>query len=87
MAPCGDAYCGTLTGGGGADVEVQYFGTVLITDMRWNGTEYAGGQILDVETGQVYLSRLRFSGPNRLRVSGCVLGGLICGGQVWARID
>lgn len=87
MAPCGDAYCGTLTGGSGTHVDTQYFGTVMITHMRWTGSEYSGGQLLDVETRRVYQSRLRFLGPDRLQVSGCVLGGLICGGQVWARIE
>lgn len=87
FAPCGTAYCGTLTGGGGQRVDPQYFGTVLVTDMRWTGAGFTGGELLDVETGQIYRSRMRFRGPDRLRVSGCVMGGLICGGQTWVRIE
>ncbi len=87
FAPCGDSFCGTLTGGGGQNVNPQYFGTVLVRDMRWDGSEFSGGTLLDVETGRVYQARLRFRGPNALRVSGCVLGGVICGGQTWARVE
>lgn len=85
--PCGDAVCGTLIGGGGRNVDPQFFGTVMVSDMRWDGTEFTGGQLLDVETGRVYLSRMRLVGPDQLRVSGCVLGGLICGGQTWTRVE
>lgn len=87
FAPCGTAYCGTLTGGGGAQVNPQFFGTVLVQDMRWTGDAFEGGSLLDVETGRVYLSRMRFRGADHLRVTGCVLGGLICGGQTWTRIE
>ncbi|WP_224816100.1 DUF2147 domain-containing protein [Hasllibacter sp. MH4015] len=87
FAPCGPAFCGTLIGGGGANVQSQYFGTVLVTGMQWTGGEFAGGELLDVENGRVYLSRMRFRGPDELRVSGCVLGGLVCGGQTWRRVE
>lgn len=87
FAPCGTAYCGTLIGGGGQDVNEAFFGTIMVTDMRWTGSEFTDGQLLDVENDRVYLSRMRFEGADRLRVSGCVLGGLICGGQTWARIE
>ncbi|GAB5448884.1 DUF2147 domain-containing protein [Gymnodinialimonas sp.] len=85
FAPCGAAYCGTLVDGGGQNVNPQYFGTVLVTGMQWTGSEFDGGRLLDVETGRVYISRMRFRGANSLRISGCVLGGLICGGQTWTR--
>lgn len=87
FAPCGAAYCGTLVDGGGQNVNPQYFGTVMVTDMQWSGAEFTGGSLLDVETGRVYLSRMRFRDANQLRISGCVLGGLICGGQNWTRVQ
>ena len=87
FAPCGAAYCGTLTGGGGANVDPQYFGTVLVRDMVWDGSAFTGGTLEDVENGAIYRARLRFRGPDRLRVSGCILGGVICGGQTWTRLE
>jgi uncharacterized protein (DUF2147 family) len=87
FAPCGDAICGTLIGGGGVNVDPQYFGTVMVNDMRWDGTEFTDGTLLDVENGRTYLSNMRFRSADRLRVSGCVLGGIICGGQTWARVE
>lgn len=87
FAPCADAYCGTLVGGGGADVDPQYFGTTIVSNMRWTGEEFTGGRLLDVETGRVYRSRMAFRSADQLAVSGCVLGGLICGGQTWTRVE
>ncbi|MEX3017562.1 DUF2147 domain-containing protein [Gymnodinialimonas hymeniacidonis] len=87
FAQCGGHYCGTLVGGGGANVNSEYFGTVLVQGMQWDGSQFAGGTLLDVENGRVYQSRLRFRGANQLRVSGCVFGGVICGGQTWNRVD
>lgn len=87
FAPCGDAICGTLIGGGGENVDPSYFGTIMVTDMRWDGSEYTGGSLLDVESGRVYISNMRFRSPDQLRVAGCVLGGVLCGGQTWVRVE
>lgn len=86
FAACGSAYCGTLVDGGGVNVNPEYFGTKMVTGMHWTGSEFTDGRLLDVETGQVYLSRMAFRDRDRLRVWGCVLGGLLCGSQVWTRV-
>jgi uncharacterized protein (DUF2147 family) len=86
IAPCGGLYCGTLEGGGGARVDPGYFGTRMIVGMAWDGSGFSGGRLLDVERNQWYAARIRFRGPDRIRVSGCVLAGILCGGQTWHRI-
>ncbi len=85
MQACGTKLCGILVGGGGRHVDKRYFGTVIVRDMTRAGSDYYGGQIFDAERGQWYISKMRLDGPDRLTVKGCVLGGLICGGQVWER--
>ncbi len=82
---CGTRYCGRLVGGGGRKVNRKLFGTLIVKRMRRKGRSYSGGQILDADAGQWYLSKMRLIGKNRLQVQGCVLGGLICGGQNWSR--
>lgn len=87
FGPCGSAVCGTLVGGGGDNVQTQHFGRVIITGMQWTGTQFAGGQVTDVEKGHVYRAKMRLQDDGSLRVSGCVLGGLICAGQTWVRVE
>ena len=50
-------------------------------DNRWSG-----GRIWAPDDDQTYSSNLELKGANTLRVSGCVLGGVICRGQNWKRI-
>jgi uncharacterized protein (DUF2147 family) len=47
---------------------------------RWDGRVYNG------ENGQTYTANIRLLGDNTLRIEGCVLGGLFCGGQQWTRV-
>jgi uncharacterized protein (DUF2147 family) len=50
------------------------------SDGRWAGQVYNG------ENGQTYSANIRMLGDNALRIEGCVLGGLFCGGQQWTRV-
>jgi hypothetical protein len=43
------------------------------------------GQIYDARSGQIYDANIRTVGTDVLHLEGCVLGGLFCGGQDWAR--
>lgn len=45
------------------------------------------GRIHDPSSGKDYDSTVTMDGPNQLKVQGCALGGLICGGQIWKRIN
>lgn len=46
---------------------------------RWDGEVY------NAENGKTYTANITLTGPNTLRIEGCVLGGLFCGGQTWNR--
>jgi uncharacterized protein (DUF2147 family) len=53
---------------------------------RWGRSEQRWeGHIYNVENGKLYEGSIRLSAPNTLRIEGCVLGGLFCGGQDWTR--
>lgn len=47
---------------------------------RWDGEVY------NAENGKTYKSYIALSSPNVLRIEGCVLGGLFCGGEDWTRL-
>jgi uncharacterized protein (DUF2147 family) len=44
------------------------------------------GQIYNARTGQTYDANIRLVSPDVVHLEGCVLGGLFCGGQDWARV-
>ncbi len=82
---CGAQYCGRLVGAGGKVVDKSMFGTIIVKSMKRMGRRYFGGQIFAADRGKWFLSKMYLISPNRLKVSGCILGRLICGGQIWVR--
>jgi uncharacterized protein (DUF2147 family) len=51
--------------------------------MRPSGANKWSGQIYNADDGNSYASNIAVSGPDRLRVEGCV--GALCGGETWTR--
>ena len=91
LAPCGEAMCGTVTWAAerarqaarkGADTLV---GARLLDDFRpsgnrqWRGTVFVPD--MDIRVG----GKIQVVDANRLKVSGCILKGLMCRSQVWTR--
>jgi uncharacterized protein (DUF2147 family) len=58
-------------------------GLPLFTGMRPAGPGKWSGQIYNADDGNVYASNVSVSGPDTLRVEGCV--GILCGGETWSR--
>jgi uncharacterized protein (DUF2147 family) len=48
-------------------------------NQRWEGEVY------NAENGQTYTAHIQLAGPDVLKIEGCVLGGLFCGGESWKR--
>jgi uncharacterized protein (DUF2147 family) len=61
-------------------------GRVIIRDMAESGGRWSGGTVWAPDEDRTYRARLTLQ-ANGLRVEGCVLGGIICRGQTWTRID
>jgi uncharacterized protein (DUF2147 family) len=51
------------------------------TDKKWSG------RIFDPDSGSTYESTIAIKGPDSLRVQGCAMGGMFCGGQTWTRVN
>lgn len=90
IAPCGDRLCGTMIRSYGPDnapMQSANIGRDLVWDMvPEGGGAYGDGRIWDPGSDRTYRSKMELDG-DRLRVSGCVAGGLICRGQTWVRVQ
>ncbi|MFT0860432.1 DUF2147 domain-containing protein [Ancylobacter sp. G4_0304] len=96
IAPCGGSPCGTImwlkeplpdsnnpdpAKRGRALIGVQMIsGLSPAEGDRWNG------QLYNFETGKTYSGSLEPIGNDKLKLSGCVLGGMLCRNQVWTRV-
>ena len=58
-------------------------GLSLFSGMRSVGPNQWAGQIYNADDGKSYASHISVSGPDALRVEGCV--GTFCGGEDWTR--
>ena len=61
-------------------------GSPVLINMRASSQARWDGQIYNATNGQTYKANVRMVGENTLRVQGCVLGGVFCGGQRWTRV-
>jgi uncharacterized protein (DUF2147 family) len=58
-------------------------GLPLFSGMRPSGPNQWSGHIYNADDGKSYESHISVSGPDTLRVEGCV--GALCGGESWTR--
>jgi uncharacterized protein (DUF2147 family) len=61
-------------------------GIHILMGMRPTKPNLWQGEVYDAENGKTYDSRLSVVSPDVLHIAGCVLGGLICGGEDWTRL-
>ncbi len=60
-------------------------GTELLKNYRSTGPGRYQGQVFVPDMGRTFYSTIKQNGANSLRISGCILGGLICKSQDWHR--
>jgi uncharacterized protein (DUF2147 family) len=61
-------------------------GEKILINMRPSDSKWTG-KIHDPDSGRNYDSTIAMKGTNALRVQGCALGGMFCGGQTWKRVS
>ena len=90
---CGEAICGTVTWATeraqrdarkGVD---RLIGARLLTGFRQNSKGIWQGKIFVPDYDLRVSGKIQALDANRLKVSGCALGGLLCKSQVWNRSD
>jgi uncharacterized protein (DUF2147 family) len=78
IEPCGQNLCGYVLQGSAN-------GKQVLVDMKPTKDNQWSGKINDIRQGGVYQANMSLRTPNDLRVEGCAMGGMICGGQTWKR--
>jgi uncharacterized protein (DUF2147 family) len=58
-------------------------GLPLFSGMHPAGPNKWSGQIYNADDGNTYVSNISLTGPDSLKVEGCV--GVLCGGENWSR--
>src|SRR4051794_4135749 len=59
-------------------------GLPLFSGMHATGPGKWSGQIYNADDGSTYASKIAVTGPDTLRVEGCM--GAFCGGETWTRV-
>lgn len=88
IAPCGAAFCGTIarTFKDGAEFASDSIGRTLVIDMMPQGDGNYRGKVWRPSNDKIYIGKIALSG-DRMKLSGCVAGGLLCSKQTWARVN
>lgn len=88
VAPCGGAFCGTITRTfkDAAEFQSPNLGKQIVRNMAPQGGGEYSGQVWRPANDKVYNGKASVSG-DRMSLSGCVAGGLICKSQAWAKIQ
>ncbi|WBU64393.1 DUF2147 domain-containing protein [Paracoccus aerodenitrificans] len=89
IGPCGGAFCGTITRtfrDGGQEFQSPNIGKQIVIDMAPQGGGEYRGRVLRPADDKIYSGKASVNG-NRMSLSGCVAGGLICKSQAWAKLQ
>ena len=62
-------------------------GVQIVLGMKPAGTDKWTGQVYNAEDGKTYSGNLTMNGGNTLTLQGCALGGLVCKGQNWTKVN
>ncbi|NVM79293.1 uncharacterized protein (DUF2147 family) [Duganella sp. SG902] len=72
----------------GARKDQPIVGMTILSNLKKDGDEYAGGEILDPNNGKVYKSKLRLAdGGKKLNVRGYIGVPMLGRSQTWVRQD
>jgi len=95
VSKCGSSYCGKIISVIGQTQDVNnpdpakrsrgLVGLQMIWDIK-PAEEGFTGQLYNFRDGKVYAGKATFEGE-AMRLTGCILGGLICRSQVWTRAN
>jgi uncharacterized protein (DUF2147 family) len=78
--------CGANLCGYSVDAKSNQNGEQVLINMK-PGKDKWTGRIHDPSSGSTYDSTIALKGSDRLRVQGCAMGGMFCGGQTWSRLN
>ena len=68
------------------DAKTGANGAQVLINMKPKGDKWVG-RIRDARSGSNYDSTITLRGSDKLKVQGCALGGMFCGGETWTRVE
>lgn len=90
IAPGGGSFVGTLVWAKGGDAASECMGNpvgmAMIYDVKPSGKGFKG-KLKNYKDCKTYTGKLELLSADKLRMAGCVFGGLICKKQVWTKAD
>jgi uncharacterized protein (DUF2147 family) len=94
---CGHALCGVIAAASPDETDRHnpdagkrdrpLLKLLVLIDMKPTKKDRWEGQTYNPKSGNTYSSNMTLKSGDVLRVEGCVLGGLFCGGQTWTRAN
>ena len=60
-------------------------GMPILINMQPSQNQWEG-EVYNAQNGETYKSYISLKSPDVLRIEGCILGGLLCGGENWTRV-
>jgi uncharacterized protein (DUF2147 family) len=97
ISSCGAALCGKLIWLKSPRNDTQnpdaskrsrpLVGVQIVQSMKPTGkTGQWKGKVYNAEDGKTYTGYIELTSANKLKLEGCVMGGLICKGETWSRV-
>ncbi|MEP0964938.1 MAG: DUF2147 domain-containing protein [Roseobacter sp.] len=88
IAPCGPNFCGTIerTFNDGTEYQSPNKGKTLVIDMAAQGGGKYRGKVWRPSNDKIYIGKIALNGE-KMKLSGCVAGGLLCSKQNWSRVN
>lgn len=62
-------------------------GVVIMNGGRKTGANSWAGKLYNTQDGQTYNGTITVVSKNSMKLEGCVLGGLVCQGPTWTRVN
>ena len=94
IAPCGSDYCGTVAWASDKAKEdakkggtQELVGAQLLTGLREKGAGRWNGKLFIPDLAKRSNAKLELHGDGQLKVSGCLIGNMLCKSQIWSRFD
>lgn len=97
IAPCADALWGALSWAREPGFDSQnpdpakrsrsIVGVPILRSMKAVGPNRWEGEVYNAKNGKMYSASIALQSDDVLKIEGCVLGGLFCGGENWTRIQ
>jgi len=62
-------------------------GVAILRDMKSVSPNRWEGEVYNAQNGKMYSANITLLSDDILKIEGCVLGGLFCGGENWTRVQ